>query len=695
MNPLAIKKRIYHVFLSSFLFFLLVFSSWQCFEVPEDPVMPTWTTQFSVPLIDTVFFLNDALKENPDILQDGSYYVYHPKIFQFDSVTVGDRIALTPNASISFQKTIGTFDASMNAPIEVFVSTETIIGSAPPPNPTPVPSFSWQSHLDLPAIPVFETVHLQSGNFSLQIKNSLPVQIDLPSGMSVLNQDNSVVATFSNVSIPAHSTWAPAPASLANITMDNNLKVAFNVSSQGSNGNSVQLYADSGLTASVQITDAVADQIQATSFKRLDFSSSFNPFVFDDSTYFQQATFKKGRFRLQIQNALQLGLTAQISMNEFRSISTNQPFLLTIPLNANTTVTNDIDLTQWKLVAPNNGIANALTCSLRVSSSTLSSSTPITLNATDQVQLTVQALDTPFIIKSVSGVSKPILLNITDTVKLDVGKLSTNFNADSVLLNTLKMKMNLYSGGGFPVDLTLTLNGLNASNSVIATTTLQPNGGSPNPNAFRLQPSVHDTLTFKNLHVFISNYLTHRGERLIIKGNALLNPYDVYATRQIGTVADTSSFHSSFDVSTHLSIGILNGVFTDTLDEDGDDGDKIDKDILDRIKQATVYFRIENAIPMGVEIDTKFLDASNNTLLNLPQIGATPIKIDAGSVASPTVTLTPIRIGISTSDAEKFNDTKRIIANLKINSNGQTRMFTSGDYIRVRAYANIVVKVSE
>ena len=684
----TIKQFSHQVVLRSFLLILIIFSAWQCFEVPPDPVMPTWTTQFSVPLIDTVFYLGDALDNNPDIIKDGIYYVYHPELFKFDSVSVGDRLSFNPTPSTSFEQSIGTFDASMSAPIQVFVNAETIIGQAPPPNPAPVPAFSWNSSQSLPTIPVFQSVHLQSGNFFLQLSNSLPVPIDLSSGISIVNQNNnSVVASFSPTTIAPHSTWTPSPASLLNINVSNNLKVVFNVSSPGSSGNNVQVYADSGLTASIQITNAVADQIQATSFKRLEFSTAFNPFVLDDSTSFQEVTFKKGKFRLQIQNSLQVGLTAQISINEFKSASTNAPFLLSIPLSASSTVSHDIDLTEWYIQTESNILTNSLTCSLKVASTTLNSPTPITINSTDKVHLSVLSLNTPFILKSITGITKPFSLDVNDTVKLDVGKLSTNFNADSVILNSLKMKMNLYTGGGFPIDLTLTINGVNATNNVIATTTLQSNIGT---NAFRLPPYELDTVTFKNLPTFISNYLTQRGEKIIVTGTAIINP-----THVSGTVTDTSSFHSSFDVSTRLSIGILNGVFTDTLDENGDGGDKIDKDILNRIKQASVYFKIENAIPMGVEIATQFQNDANVTILNLPQLGASPIKIDAGTVASPTFTTTPIRIGISTSDAEKFNDTKRIIAKLKINSNGQSQMFTSGDYIRIRAYANIVVEVSK
>ncbi|MBI3194700.1 MAG: hypothetical protein HYZ34_09595, partial [Ignavibacteriae bacterium] len=143
-----------------------------------------------------------------------------------------------------------------------------------------------------------------------------------------------------------------------------------------------------------------------------------------------------------------------------------------------------------------------------------------------------------------------------------------------------------------------------------------------------------------------------------------------------------------------MKIGIFNGAFADTLDLDDNGEDKIDKDVLTKIKQASVFFNIENAMPMGVSLHTSFLNVNNSPILSLPKFNETPIAIQAGTPDVPRQTPSPIRVSVQTSDADKFNDTKRVIVRIVLNSNNIPTAFTNRDYIRVRAYANIVANIN-
>ncbi len=471
------------------------------------------------------------------------------------------------------------------------------------------------------------------------------------------------------------------------------MQVIVDLSSNGSGGADVSVEADSGLFASIFISNGIADSIRGNQFYPLDYTSAHRLYLFDDSTYFQELSLKQGSFRLRLQNTLPVGFTARIRMDEFVNKTTDQPFILDAPMNASSTVSYDYDLTQFKLIALN-GLSNAATCSLRVQSTTITSLNPVTVHSTDKIRLDLISVDTPYVIKKASGVVKPIWLDIDDTVKLDIGKLSSNFSADSVLFDSIKLRLNLYSGVGHPIDFKLKIYGVNSSGGSTGIVGLVPSG-STDPQAYRLNPNVHSVIQFTNISRFVSDYVTKRGEKIIIQGTALINPYDVYATRQVGVAEDTTCLYSSLDVSIPMRVGVFKGAFSDTVEVGGNGEDKIDKDLLTKIKQATVYFKIENALPMNVKLNTTFLNDASASLMTLPKASDPAISLSAGTPSSPTVTPTPIRVSILPSDADKFNDTQNIIAKLFIDSNDQLVQFTTANYIRIRAYANIVVEIKE
>ncbi|MBI5215823.1 MAG: hypothetical protein HY960_08725 [Ignavibacteriae bacterium] len=674
------------------LLFIAVLSSWQCFEVPPDPVLPTWDTQLSIPLIDTIFYLNDALEENPDIITVGPNYHYRPNQFKFDSVGIGDKLVMHPEPSITLEQGIGEMKVNTNQPLGFKFSAETLLGFPPPNTSSPVPPFSYNSggNDSINLGELFYSVHFTQGTLTLQVRNSLPVEMNFPNGIELGG------IQFPQFNVPANSAYISSPASLVNRRFfENRMLIYGMLESPGSGGNSVFIHADSGVTVSLQITNGVADEITAKSFERLNYSTVFRPYLVDDSSYFQHVSLKKGGFRLEVENTLEVGIQTRISMEEFVDTTTNQPFQLDLSLNKQSTFSQTYDLTKWKIEALN-GLSQTATCSLRVTSASLNSSTPITIRAGDKVKLRLIAIDTPYVIKRIAGVSRPIWLNIKDTVDIDVGKFSSNFSADSVKFDSTNftMTLNLFSAVGHPIDVDFSLVGINAIGTIINSMKVKPDGRSYYPNMRRLLPDSVESVTFSNLAQFVSDFLTKKGKQIIIRGNALVNPPDVYASRQIGSAEDTTSFYSSLDISALMKIGIFNGTFADTIDLDDNGEEKIDKDILTKIKQASVFFKIENAIPMGVSLHTSFLNVNNNSILSLPKFNEMPISIQAGTRDVPTITPSPIRVSVQTSDADKFNDTKRVIVRLVLNSNSVPTAFTTGDYIRVRAYANIVANIN-
>ena len=74
--------------------FIIIWLQIGCFEVPQEPVLPSWKVQLSIPLVDKTFYLKDAFKKNPNIVTEKPYFFYRPERFLFDSIEIGNKLKI-------------------------------------------------------------------------------------------------------------------------------------------------------------------------------------------------------------------------------------------------------------------------------------------------------------------------------------------------------------------------------------------------------------------------------------------------------------------------------------------------------------------------------------------------------------------------------------------------------------------------
>lgn len=692
------RNRLLSVFLA-----LFSLASWECFQTPSAPVAPIWEAQLSIPLIDTVFYLRDALAENPEIFTVGSSYEYRINERSFDPVPVGDSIWIFPDSIITAEDSVGPMELNIRIPLEAAFTASELLGSVPPSDSSPVPEVPPHPvSKTTPTVPNFEYAHLEYGELNLTIRNNLPVQSDLPNGIMITNTvTGDTIAAFPSVSIPANSSWSSSPYLLNDKVISNSLTLNYNYSTPGSNGNPVMVAPDSGLFCIISFTNTVADEIRDTLFQRSEITANIKPFELDDSTYLVEARFGNGKATIQIENFLPVAVNVTARVNLFRKITTGNPLEFSSTIPPGLSDGKNFNMNEWKFEAPSNQPINLDSFSVSLTTSTLTSLSPVTIKSSDKIRATIRT-EPPFTLTHIAGVVKPLSLNINENIPIDLGQISNIFRADSILLDTaaFSFKLKFFTAAGHPADLDLGLYGVNQAGNEIGTPLRIPaGGGAPNPTVRRISPNVIDSIEFtnrnSNLNQFISQFISQGGAGLKLKGTAVLNPPDLYATGNVGLVNDTMQLYSSFSITAPLKVAIFNGSFTE-LTSIGDSGKnnetKIDTFVIRSIKSGSVFFLIENALPMTVDLQTQF---RKDTLVQLvlPKAGQSEIKIAQGTPQHPESTSTPLRVSVSRSDAEIFNIIDNALVRVGLNSEGQMVTFSTDDYIRVRCYASFVVKV--
>ena len=666
-----------------------------CFKIPDAPVLPTWDVQLSVPLVDSIYYLRDALHDNPDMIASETSYVYHPINLPYDPLSIGDQLHLSPpNPTSQAQDSLGGLAINTPGSINFVISPISILGG-PHTVGTPIDSFQRVNNAPAPPISQFEYAHCASGNINISVHNSLPVTINMPGGVVIRNTTSQdIVASFPPFSIPAHTTWVPSPASLAGKTVRKDLTFEATYTSPGSGGVNVDVPADSGLGLLFALTDGIADEVQALSFQRTLIDTAIQQWLLDDSTYIREVTFRRGQVSIHLENQVGVNLKVHFQFNEFRNAVTDQPFAINHVLAPHSPYDTTINLPDWAIKGSGQMVKSA-TFGLSIATDTLASGSLVTVRSSDYVLARIASSDTLFI-HSLSGVLKPFPFTVDATSDIPLGNIPLLFSADSVALQSILMALQFITAAGHPIDFNLMVNGLDDGGHTVASMVMPPR---------RLLPSVLQTITLSDtvgLSQFISRFITHRPAKINLVGGGIINPPDNYDLQihdpvghPPGVITDTTNFYYFLTIDAPLRVAIFNGSFTDTVSF-GDTvgtGGKIDKNMLTSVRRATMSFSVVNAMGLGVSLQTKLLDATGATILTVPKSGADSISVPAGTPESPDTTKSPITVRLDPSDADLFGRTQHILVRLGVNSGGTMVKFKPGNYVRVRASAILTYHV--
>ena len=180
-----------------------------------------------------------------------------------------------------------------------------------------------------------------------------------------------------------------------------------------------------------------------------------------------------------------------------------------------------------------------------------------------------------------------------------------------------------------------------------------------------------------------------------------VNPPDVFASGLTETIYDTSKVYSSVDLWFPVALGINNASVWDTLDINS--SDKFPKDFATSSQQGTIYFDVDNGIPLSFSFRAALLQRAGggvlDTLLFIPTDG--PRLIDAAAVDGNGVvtgaTTSRFSISLTGPNLEEFGSADLMWIDLQVatSNGGSVVKVQNTQTIHVRASANVVYRVGD
>jgi len=691
---------------------LLSTTVWQCINIPPKPVLPNWDTQLSIPLVDTVYYLKDALKDS-NITTLDSVYVYKPHPYNYAPVSIGDTSNLKLNPSMTdttITKRIGKLRIAPPPPVEYQLTDSTLFSQVgvtlptdrdttinplgPPPLPQFIPGFTYNTSQSLVFSDTsFDYITLSGGHMTLTVTNAMPTTMSVTIGLT-----NKFSGVITNLSLPLVNSYdsASTAQSLDGVVLTDSVTatIQFQISSTTL---PAVFRANSNIGVRLAISDTSSDGNLSISEARLRIPSievqpdtTFTQLLIDQlpPTFVQQVLFKGGAISFSVLNHIDVGIDIDLRFKELHRNSDDSIFVFdpTIsPLTALPVTTISLDQTPGGYHFESAGPSDD---SLRVGLSIRTLELPYlsTVHETDSLSLSIH-FQTPFYIKSVTGRLRPTSIPINERIAFPKNSLGSNFSALAIELpaDTL-LRLDIWTAAGQPIDfIGFRVRGIALNGTEIGSLTLPPTAPAPDT-AWRFMPGQTNSVGFTGtqLNAFLKNFPGGQPDSLTFEGTALIDPDDVYNnTSTSGTVNDTMNIYTTANFMVPFKVRIDSGAFKDTVSigNDTSKGPKVDKKLITSIVSGNLMFITTSTIPVHAGLRTYFLDSSRSVILAMDSVDIYP-----GINQYHT-------LRISRAQTITFTNASKAALKLMMDTQDLMATFDSTQYIRVRVLANIVFNV--
>ena len=437
------------------LFFLIGITFQSCVDIPKDFVAPSYNISVAFPISDSLYTLNDILKNDSTIVSSKNpnsmgllYYVQKNKVQPF---YVDNHLSIN-GFSTSVKQKIGSVKINDVTPISTTLKIEDWVSGALSGSTVILPADSTKFTRSFDQIKQFVSVTLDGGTLELKLINRLPVYTELR-GITIKNADNTIIAEkplTEPVSIPSMDSTTVS-FDLSGKTISNSLVLESEIYTPGSNGQIVTLPQNAGTVIDAEFKNLTISKVTAPLPPQKEFNIN-NSVIIDDSTKIEKAIFEKGNFNIAFNNYLDVDITLKLTLkNLFKP--DGLPFSTTISLNRKelNKVINAASLKGWSIQTLTQGTpTNKL--SYTASISTGATTGPRTLSKNDSVSVRIKFGN--IIFSSVEGLIKPTKFDITKTnFDLNLGKFKDKFSFDSLKLNNPSILLGLNSSINMGIEL--------------------------------------------------------------------------------------------------------------------------------------------------------------------------------------------------------------------------------------------------
>ncbi len=667
------------------LFFLIGITFQSCVDIPKDFVAPSYNIQVAFPISDSLYTLNDILRNDSTIVSSKNpnsmgllYYVQKNKVRPF---YVDNHLSIN-GFSTSVKQKIGSVKINDVTPISTTLKIEDWVPGALSGTTVIFPKDSIQFTRSFDQIKQFASVTLDGGTLELKLINRLPVYTELR-GITIKNAtDNTIIAqkpSTEPVSIlPMDSTTVSFD--LSGKTISNSLVLESKIYTPGSNSQFVTLPQNAGTVIDAEFKNLTISKVTAILPPQKEFKID-NSVMIDDSTKIEKAIFEKGNFNIAFNNYLDVDITLKLTLkNLFKP--DGSPFSATISLNRNelNKVINVASLKGWSIQTLTQGtLTNKLNYIASISTS--ATTDPRTLSKNDSVSVKIKFGN--IIFSSVKGLIKPTKFNIAKTnFDLNLGNFKDKFSFDSLKLNNPSILLGLNSSINMGIELKGKMEASNNSQQRSLNVDLN------------IPPKSSKIFDLKNYGFvdFINSFTGSIPNKFTFSGQAIINPDYLQ-----GSVAKSDSVSGDMDIQIPLDVGIAGGTFVDTFKVDSINIS--DKDI-NSINSLTLTIEMINKIPVQLSFKGSVLDKQGNQLVAIPPsynakkeiIIEAPTVDQNGNVVSPAVTKQNIEL--RGADAQTFLHNRRLSVIIKLitpppDSNIPVKFKTTGSiFLKLYGQAN-------
>jgi hypothetical protein len=206
---------------------------------------------------------------------------------------------------------------------------------------------------------------------------------------------------------------------------------------------------------------------------------------------------------------------------------------------------------------------------------------------------------------------------------------------------------------------------------------------------------------------FFSQFSGHLPDTLLVTGNVLINPPEVYnpTIAGAGGVGRNCTFGGFVNLEVPLMLGISNGVYRDTLVVGDTTGDgvrdySVNRDKLRNMNRGTVFLDLVNAMPLEVGLTVHLLDAHRQVLLILPQSGGR-IRADAAQVDPGGNSVLPVTsrssIQLLPAEVDQLDSVEFVAyeADFSTTAGSPAVRFRISDYVNIRAWSILSYRVNQ
>lgn len=667
--------------------FLIVIVSWQCIEPPAQPVIPTWDTDLSLPLINRLYSLQELVDKNPDILSteaDGTILYTFSDTLRYDPI--GELIRMASESS-PFSFDLGLFTITpgnidhtivLNNHLPVFGRN-----GARAADPVTIAG-------TFPRIESMEYLIAETGTLVLEIENQTGTPIEIVNGIEISNtDDNNTVALFIYPAPIQDGERVSGESSLDDVRIYKDLAYEFTLAGiDNGNGefneNPVLEFTLSFDNLQVREANAIIPSQKLT-------GGYDGEIVFDDSLYFREVSFSEGFLRFVVQHDIDLTFPVIVTLPELRHRNnTSIQFSAERIVGPGDTGEIIIDLTDWIIQTEGGELKNSLEYFVQLG--TIGQTMDFrTLHAEDQITGEVGTSDPPdhwIIVHGFDGRIPPTRFLFNEHAELDLGDVIDHFEGE-VSFEDASLLLDIFLGGGYDADADLQVVGKNKFGHVdsIAIPADQR----------RITAGEWSTIILdkdnSTINEFLGTFVPTLPEDLFVDGDLILNPDYLD-----GYFSIDGELNSLLHLNVPFDMGIRNGIIRDTLTIGGS-GDDIDRDMVDLINYGMIYFESVNRIPLGIDVRMNLLDRDGTVLRQIPAHGAPPIgvgpaPVDESRMSADTVYSDMQVLELTGDDISAIIDADRaeLVLYIHTTEDVENVIFRSSDTFAIRIYASFNIR---